>query len=144
LHVIIQPLNGKTYIIPKLKKNSGESDNWIQSTSDYFGKEFSVQVFKSGDSNFDSAFSVYTTNLSEAEKILQPDFRKFIWLVLSESANAPGFSFVENRAYLHLGISDTGFDRQTGSQIYPPDTDRLQNKIRFFLAMTEALKTTVN
>jgi hypothetical protein len=144
LHVPIRALAGSTYIIPARAKAKGESDEWIKPTFEYFAKQFSVQVFKSGNANFDSAFYVYTTNSSEAEKILQPAFREFLMLVLSQSANAPGFSFVGNRAYMHLGISDTAFDRQTGSKIYLPDTDRLMKKIRFSLAMTAALHAAAN
>jgi hypothetical protein len=142
LHVPVRTLLGNTYIIPAKQKASGETDDWIKKTTAYCARNFSI--YKSGDANFEAAFLIYTTHPAEAEKILQKPFRDFLILVLSQSANAPGFSFTGNRAAMHLGISDSAFDRQAGQIIYPAGTEKLLKKIRFFCAMSIALHAAAN
>jgi hypothetical protein len=60
-------------------------------------------------------------------------------VVFDQCSNAPAFSFIANRAAMHIGISDPGFDRPVGQRMYPPETDRLMQKIRFFCAITAGL-----
>jgi hypothetical protein len=139
LHVPIRAMVGNTYIIPILRRTKHESDDWIIKTKEHFAKTNAERIFKTNDPVFDSTFSVYTNLEVEAAQLLQPAFREFLMLVFNQSANAPAFSFVGNRACMHLGISDSGFDRPPGQRIYPPETDRLMQKIRFFCAVTAAL-----
>ncbi|MDQ3109726.1 MAG: DUF3137 domain-containing protein [Bacteroidota bacterium] len=138
LHVPIRAMAGKTYIIPRVRKTKHESDDWIKATKDFFDKEHSG-VFITGDGDFDSTFIVYTNSENDARSLSQPSFIKFLLVVFNQSANAPAFSFTGNRAAMHIGISDSAFDRQTGQCIYPPETDRLMKKVRFFCAITAAL-----
>jgi hypothetical protein len=139
LHVPVKSLSGNTYIIPLKRKAKGESDDWIKATSEFFSREKEKQVYRSNDAIFDSTFQVITSNPAEAEKIMSKTFRDYLLFVFNAASNAPGFSFVGNRAYMHIGISDSGFERQLRQSLYPPDTDKLLQKIRFFSSIALVL-----
>jgi hypothetical protein len=138
LHVPIRAMAGNTYIIPSVRKSKHESDDWIKATKSYFENE-SDKGFKTNDKVFDATYSVYTNSIAEAEYLLQPAFRAFLLWAFSNSKNAPAFSFTGNRACMHLGISDSAFERSSRQRIYPPDTAELMEKIAFFCTTTAAL-----
>lgn len=138
LHVPIRAMAGNTYIIPSVRKTKHESDDWVKATRSYFENE-SDKDFKTNDKAFDAAYSVYTNSIAEAEYLLQPAFREFLLWAINNSKNSPAFSFTGNRACMHLGISDSAFERSNRQRIYPPDTTELMEKIAFFCTTTAAL-----
>lgn len=139
LHVPVKPFAGTVHIIPRSRKNTGESDDWLKAVIEHYDMHYDRELYRTDDPEFDHTFSVYATSETEAKFLLQPAFIHFLLEAYRQSANAPAFAFVENRAYMHVGISDSGFEKKRGQVIYPPDTQDLTKKIRYFCLVIAAL-----
>ncbi|HEU4717240.1 MAG TPA: hypothetical protein VFU15_05385 [Bacteroidia bacterium] len=138
LHVPVRTLHGKVFIIPRREKKNDESDDWVKTTREYFGDRSDYSPLLFDNPEFNARYIVFSDRADRNSAFTAPVLAFFSRLY-DISPNAPAFSFCEDLASMHVGISDDGFDLDPGRPSYPDGTDKASGKLRFFSAVVSGL-----
>lgn len=107
----------ETWVFPKKKKAAGETDEWAMLTSAKYAKAHNVATYESGDADFDSRFTVYTTDPRVVNRIISEGRRKNLVEMDRLYASAIAVSYTENKVYVMVGYTDDPLDIHLKSEI---------------------------
>ncbi|HLG03982.1 MAG TPA: DUF3137 domain-containing protein [Bacteroidia bacterium] len=139
LHIPVKDITGRTFVIPKFERASGEADDWIETTRNHFRDNPAFEQVQSGNPVFSRYYVIYSNDASETKKILNGNRLQFLIEAATLFESIPAFSFCGGRACMHLSIVDNSFDLELATQFFPQGIEEISGRLKFFCRAINAL-----
>lgn len=98
------------WVFPRQRKIDGEVDDWAELSEGKYAHSTARKNIKTGDTEFDEHFSVYTNDSSRVMDILSPKRRQNLVEVDRLFSTACAFSYTENKVYAMIGFANDPLD----------------------------------
>ncbi len=144
LHVPLQKKFSGVWIIPRNRRTTHESDDWLLPVLEYRRKKEGIVAVPSGHPEFDACFSVFCYHPQEAAILLKPWFCTLLVRVQETWENGLALSFVNQLAALHVGHTSPKFDLHSDQDALPVAPDAQLQVLREFTLLATTMHETAH
>jgi hypothetical protein len=140
IHCIVPPVRNTHVILPRKRKTSDESDDWLEKTCESWSTNPKCEAGSIGYPPFDERFIVYTDNPQAFFSFATKEFLDFLIYLHTTTNNAFGINISGSLFALHMGHETPGFRHVPDGNFETHYNPELLQEVKWFADLIKGVQ----